>query len=439
MADGIRALGGEARYDETGRAIVQPYGCAKRRPAATRVTRGGSDSLLKSGALRRIWRFLVEALVVILALATLGGLFPALPMLGELGPIILSMWGPWVAILPLLAAIGLVLRARKTASRRGYILAALAIFASIGSAFMLARQVAVAKANLVVVDPMQTLLSHSQADDGLRATSFNYTTHDGKPMPLDVYPPLTRHAGAAPVVVYIHGGGWGGQTLKQRQADYRWFAERGYLVISLEYSLSSKTEHTWNLVQPQLGCALAWVGANAPRFGGDLSRLALWGESAGGNLVLNLSYMANQGTLKPACPGNVPHVAATIALYPVVDPAHMFRNPNPLIAGFGRMMTVNYTGGTPDQFPDRYKAIDSTTYINAAAPPTLLVVPAADHLVDPQAAYGFAAKARSAGVGVSVITMPYAEHAFDMSSGSIGNQLVRQSMLHFLIAHGVKP
>ena len=387
---------------------------------------------------RRFFRFVINALVMLLALGALGALLPWIPLLGELGPILIASLGPWVVILPLIGGVLIFFRARKTGKRHRMLLV-IAAFATIASGFMLARQVAVARDNGVTIDPLQTLLLHSQGDDHLRPTTVFYTRYAGQPVPLDVYPLPASHSGAAPVLVYIHGGGWGAETLKQRQADYRWFAERGYLVISLEYSLSSSTQHTWNVAQPELGCALAWVGANSARFGGNAARLALWGESAGGNLVLNLSYAANQGTLKPPCAGTVPRVAAVMALYPVVDPAHMYRNTNPLISFFGRMMTVNYTGGTPGQYPDRYAAIASTTYINAAAPPTLLVVPEEDHLVDPQAAYDFATRTQAAGVPVSVIRMPYAEHAFDMTSGSIGNQMVRQAMLRFLTQQGLKP
>ena len=112
---------------------------------------------------------------------------------------------------------------------------------------------------------------------------------------------------------------------------------------------------------------------------------------------------------------------------------------DPMLGLFGRMMGGNYTGGSPAQFPERYQAIASATHINAKAPPTLLIVPEADHLVDPEAAYAFAAQARTAGIGTRLIRMPYAEHAFDLRSGGIGNQMVRQAMLQFLEANGQRP
>ena len=270
--------------------------------------------------------------------------------------------------------------------------------------------------------------------------TVNYARYDGQDLPLDIYQPAARPDGkSAPVFIYVHGGGWGGQTLKQREADYRWFVERGYLVISLEYTLSAEKRHTWNIAEPQLGCALAWVNANAANYGGDVSRLALWGESAGGNLVLNVSYRANQGTLTPSCVGALPQVKATIALYPVVDPARMYRPVDPMLGVFGRSMGDHYTGGSPEQYPERYKAIASVTHISAKAPPTLLIIPEADHLVAPDAAYAFEAKAKAAGIKTRLIKMPYAEHAFDLRSGGIGNQMVRQVMLKFLAEQGLKP
>jgi acetyl esterase len=388
----------------------------------------------------KLVRFLGSALLSLFGLATIGSFFPAVPVLGELGPVLTSQFGPWIALLSLIGAVLVFRRWRANRHKRTLTVAALAAIAGIGMTYIQAQQIGVAKANGISIDIGQVFLAGSQRDDSLKPVSINYTAYDGQQLPLDIYrPTLKPGSGLAPVFVYIHGGGWGAETLKQRQADYRWFVERGYLVVSLEYSLSTEKRHTWNIAEPQLGCALAWVGTNAARFGGDVSRLALWGESAGGNLVLNVSYQANQGTLKPSCPGTVPPIGATIALYPVVDPARMYRPVDPLLGVFGRMMGDHYTGGSPEKFPDRYAAIASATHVSGKAPPTLLIVPESDHLVAPEAAYAFEAKAKAVGVPTRLIKMPYAEHAFDLKSGGIGSQLVRQSMLRFLDDHGLKP
>ncbi|MFM9978803.1 MAG: alpha/beta hydrolase [Sphingomonadaceae bacterium] len=383
-------------------------------------------------------KFLTYALLSFFGLAAIGSLIPAIPVLGELGPVLTAGYGPWVTLVSLVGAVGLFLRWRRNRHKRTFVVALLATTAALGFAYVQVKQIGVARANGISIDLIQAAFATSQSAPGPKPETIIYAAYDGQKLPLDIYRPVPGRR-PAPIFVYIHGGGWGGQTLKQREADYRWFVARGYLVITLEYTLSTDKRNTWNIVEPQLGCALAWVGANAARFGGDVSRMALWGESAGGNLVLNLSYRANAGTLTPSCPGAVPHVAATIALYPVVDPARMYRPVDPLLGPFGRMMGDHYTGGSPEKFPDRYTAIASATHIDAKAPPTLLIIPESDHLVDPQAAYAFEATARSAGIETRLIKMPYAEHSFDLRSGGIGNQLVRQSMLRFLGEHGMRP
>ena len=180
----------------------------------------------------------------------------------------------------------------------------------------------------------------------------------------------------------------------------RWLAERGNLIISVGYTLSSTSRHLWNIVPRQIACALTWVDSNAPQLGGDINRIALLGESAGGNLVLNVAYLVNSGDLPTSCGGTLPHIAAVVALYPILDPVRMYHNKDALAGPFARMMTMDYTGGTPDQFSDRYAQISPATHLNSKAPPTLLIFGLEDHLLEPQAAFEFTASARAAGVAI---------------------------------------
>ena len=117
----------------------------------------------------------------------------------------------------------------------------------------------------------------------------------------------------------------------------------------------------------------------------------------------------------------------------------MYHNTDVIAGKFAPVMTTHYTGGTPEQYPDRYAAISSPNHITGAAPPTLLLPGLADHLLPPDAAFDFAAKARAAGVDIRVIAVPHAEHSFDQRPGSIGSQIVRSSTLQFLALHGMPP
>ena len=385
----------------------------------------------------RVARFVGYFVLVIFALLTLGALAPGIVVLGAIGPVLMASWASWIAILSLIGALACVWRWRTTRGRAALVLTALSVFAVAGASFIQAQQISFAQANGVNINLVRTVWDDTPREPAT-PERIDYSSDDGASLPLAIYRPPHANA-AAPVLVYIHGGGFGGGSYLMRAADMRWFAARGYLVISVEYALSSQERHRWDAVQPQLGCALAWVAANAARLGGDPSRVALWGDSAGGTLVLTVSYMANAGTLQPSCAGPLPHIAATVALYPIVDVAELYRNEDFNAGIFARQMATSYTGGTPEQFPDRYAAVSANSYVTAAAPPTLLVLAEADHLLPAGPAQALAEAARAAGVESRVIIFPIAEHAFDGQSGNIGSQFVRTTSVRFLAAHGLAP
>ncbi|HET6612688.1 MAG TPA: alpha/beta hydrolase [Kofleriaceae bacterium] len=107
---------------------------------------------------------------------------------------------------------------------------------------------------------------------------------------LDIYRPLDRR-GPHPVVLYVHGGGFA--TLSK---DTHWlmallFARAGYLVANINYRLAPRFPYPAAVIDSF--AAFEWLCDNAERFGGDLSRLVLAGESAGANLVTGLSIAAS--------------------------------------------------------------------------------------------------------------------------------------------------
>ncbi len=114
---------------------------------------------------------------------------------------------------------------------------------------------------------------------------------------LDVYRPRRASSERVPVVLYIHGGGF-----RILSKDTHWvmglaFARRGYLVFNIGYRLAP--EHPFPAAVSDSCAALRWVHENAARWGGDVDRLALAGESAGGNLVTALSLATSYTRPEP--------------------------------------------------------------------------------------------------------------------------------------------
>jgi len=376
-------------------------------------------------------------LIAIALYAVVGTLLPDIAYLAP-GQLIIGFFGPWIALLSIFATY-VSFRRWQRHHRIGRLLAtACAAFAAVGSMGVVASQLSAIRATGADVSLASAFSVLPQAHRSLTPASETYGSYDGRPLPLAIYP-TGRHSALSPVLVYIHGGGWISGGLRQRDFDMRWFADQGLLGVSVEYTLSDANRHHGDLTQAQIGCALVWIGANIRKYGGDPARIAMIGESAGGNLVINVGYMANQQKLHATCPGQVPRVSAVVALYPVIDVADFYRNGRGGFPIGAKVMAGDYTGGTPEQYPDRYAAVSSAPHISALAPPTMVIVGSHDTLVPPPPAFAFVQKAREAGVAIQLITIPYAGHAFDFMPGSINNQLTRSATLHLLAAQGLAP
>jgi acetyl esterase/lipase len=380
---------------------------------------------------------IVAALLVVpTAVAVLGTYLYRVPYLG-LATAFVPWYLPWLTVA---AVAGGVLALIHWRVRRGRIGAALTVVAALtvaGAAVIDARMIAAveqAGADIRLTDTFGIGVPRYAAPDDVAT----YGTYDGAPLRLAVFRPRETSS-RAPVFVYIHGGGWVAGDLTSRSADLRWFAERGWLVVSVDYTLSSADRHLWNVTQDQIGCALGWVVANAHKYGGDPARLSVSGHSAGGNLAINTAYLAAAGQLRSSCGGIMPKVAAVSAIYPVVDPVGFYDNPDPALGGRSRAMVGAYTGGSPRQFPDRYAAIASNSHLTATAPPTLIVVGEADHLVPVAGTYRFVDLAKAAGVDVELVAVPYADHVYDGRRGSVGEQAYRQITARWLREVGQGP
>ncbi|MCV7282065.1 alpha/beta hydrolase [Mycolicibacterium flavescens] len=375
-------------------------------------------------------------LVAVPAVAVLGMLLPQVPYLG-----LATAFAPWYLGWLIVAALagGLLagalwwrLRARLAAA-----VALTAVAAVAGASVILgAMTTAVQRAGAQVDLP--ALLTVGSVQPVPPDAEEVYTAFDGESLSLSIFRPASSGS-PAPVLVFVHGGGWVAGDRTAHSDDLRWFADRGWLTISVGYTLSSSTRHLWDVTHSQIGCALAWVGQNAHRYGGDAERLSLTGDSAGGNLAVNAAYLRADNRLQSSCGGRIPEVDAVSALYPAVNPEAMYANDYPVTGPRARAMVTAYTGGSPQQYPQRYRSIASATHISAAAPPTLVLLPQADHLVPAADTVAFVEQARAAGVRTQLVSVPFADHVFDARPGSIGKQAYRQLTDRWLREHGQAP
>jgi acetyl esterase/lipase len=142
--------------------------------------------------------------------------------------------------------------------------------------------------------------------DGVQThPGIEYATVLGyRPLLLDLYLPAPGSRPAqAPVVLFLHGGGWGlgsrtevGPPFDDWQPSFfERLAQAGFAVASADYRLSGEAQFPAQLHDAK--AAVRWLRRNAGEYGLDGDRIVAWGPSAGGHLAALLGLTGHH------CPG----------------------------------------------------------------------------------------------------------------------------------------
>jgi len=372
---------------------------------------------------------MLTAFIAVIAVGSF--LNPTTNVVGFLSPAFWPTVGVHLIVLSLAALIASVAGIRwgpRRLSLAASAAAGLALFASTTICLDFVRAVVKAGGSASLLSGLR-LTSLSAGTFDARET---FTVVDGKALHVAIYRPR-QSAEGAPVFLYIHGGGWISGGEQDDPYRLRWFANRGWLVMSAEYRLASNSQPAWDRAPKDVACALDWVAKNSSRFVRSRGPLVVAGDSSGGNLAINLAYAAASGQAQSGCGTSIPVPDAVVAYYPVVDPQDAYDHGYPAPSFEPQMFVSRYIGGSPHEHPDRMKAISSATYLSAKVPPTLIVEPENDGLIPSAGVFHFIQQARATGAPVTLARIPFAGHAFDSVAGnSIGNQAALSITEHYL-------
>ncbi|MBI2766832.1 MAG: alpha/beta hydrolase [Chloroflexi bacterium] len=211
-------------------------------------------------------------------------------------------------------------------------------------------------------------------------------------IPVRIYRPEGA-TGTLPVLVYYHGGGWVIGNIESHDPACRTLCyNTGCVVISVDYRLAP--EHKYPAAADDSYAAVKWVAENAASLGIDPARIAVGGDSAGGNLAAVVCLMARDK--------GGPPIAFQMLIYPVVD--HCYGTESYRVNGNGYLLTElsmrwfwghylpsEVHGLEPYASPWRAESL-------AGLPPALVQTAEFDPLRDEGEAY--AARLKEAGVPV---------------------------------------
>jgi acetyl esterase len=225
------------------------------------------------------------------------------------------------------------------------------------------------------------------------------------PMRARLFTPPLAAGDPPPLLVYYHGGGWVIGDLDTHDDPCRFLAANsGAKVLSVDYRLAP--EHPFPAAAEDTLAAYEWAAASAERLGVDPQRIAVGGDSAGGNLAAATCLMARENAL--------PIPAMQLLIYPVTETAGTTASRRTFAEGF------LLTRADMDWFEDHYlpPGVDRddprVALLNATdlsgLPPAYIAVAGFDPLRDEGEA--FAQRLREAGVRVALRRHPRLVHTF---------------------------
>jgi acetyl esterase len=225
-------------------------------------------------------------------------------------------------------------------------------------------------------------------------------------IPVRIYYPLTSDSSPAgvPLVVYLHGGGFVLCDLDSHDACCRRLANGvGAVVVSVDYRLAP--EHRFPAAVEDAWAAAEWVAGHGRELGGDIGRLVLAGDSAGGNLA-TVACMISRDR-------GGPPIAFQVLIYPVVDQR---RKPKVVRDRSARgVLTLEHQRWFTQQYlgpeDDHRNVLASPILADLAGlPPAHIVTGELDPLCDDGEEY--AERLRAAGVSATVTRYPGMFHGF---------------------------
>ena len=192
-----------------------------------------------------------------------------------------------------------------------------------------------------------------------------------------------RYFAKLPVVFYLHGGGFEAGDKFHRRALSRWLATLGYAVVNVNYGLAPKCK--FPAQHRQIAAALNFVSQNAQKYGLDLSRIVVAGDSAGAYYASALACICNEPDIQQKLGVSTTLKFGAAILNCGVYDMHMLATKK-MIFSLGRHVFEDTTGGGAEDI-EKYKwkeLCNVPSLVTPDFPPSLVIYSCRDILCKDQ-------------------------------------------------------
>lgn len=228
--------------------------------------------------------------------------------------------------------------------------------------------------------------------------------------------------------IYLHGSAWAiGDKDMYTRSFFRHLVAQGHVVMDIAYRLIPEVD-LYGMVGDAKR-AVAWMKANADRYGVDPEKVILGGGSAGAHIALLAGYTAEIIEFTPQeLNGSDLTVSGLLTFYPPTDlvagskryndtrqppvPVGTKPDPDKPWQYAGRLDIL--LGGYPEDVPEMYEIACPTNHVHEGSPPTLSLRGDRDCLNPLEGNEQLYAKLVESGVPAVDVVLPWTEHGFDL-------------------------
>lgn len=264
-----------------------------------------------------------------------------------------------------------------------------------------------------------------------------YKTVDGDTLDMILFFPEVKSATKTPVMIFIHGGGWGGGN-KYKIAGAPFFGtlesllNNGIACATIEYRLTRLGKSTAYDCVVDCKDAVRFLMKNADEYSLDTSRIGVWGDSAGGHLCL-MTALADNNSFKgdESLKKYKPRFQCVASYYPLTS----FVNPEFLKgSNFEKPERfIPLLGGLVSEKQDMAKLLSPVEWIGKNSPPVLLLHGEQDNVLPIQQSIYLEEVGKAKGANIQLLRVKNADHSFNGENPLPSIEEINKIAAQFLI------